>query len=100
MKVSVVCLSVVLFLTVGCANQQPPCEDVVVAKEQLQQCQQLQKQINAAKDKPIIRTELERRYQQECVEIRYYREQHQSAVCGNKEKIKALTKEAIKEQKQ
>jgi len=100
MKVSVVSSSIVLFLTVGCANQQPVCEDVVVAKEQLQQCQQLQKQITAAKDKPIIRTELERRYQNECVEMRYYREQHQPAVCGNKEKIEALTKEAIKEQKQ
>lgn len=100
MKVSAVCLYIVLYVTVGCANQQPPCEDVVVAKEQLQQCQQLQKQINQTKDKPIIRTELERRYQQECVEMRYYREQHQNAVCGNKEQIKALTKNAIKEQKQ
>ena len=54
----------------GCASQSAPCEDVTLASEQIQECHALQRQITNAKDKPIIRTELERRFQQDCVEIR------------------------------
>ena len=71
----------------GCATQGSACEDATVAAEQMQQCLVLQRQIVKAKDKPIVRTELERRYQLDCVDIRYYRDDHQPAVCGNKDKI-------------
>ncbi|WP_286233604.1 hypothetical protein [Thalassotalea sediminis] len=79
----------------ACSSNQQTCEDITVATEQIQQCQSLQRQIVAAKDKPIIRTELERRYQQDCVEIRYYRESHQDAICGNKKEMQTLKKEGV-----
>ena len=83
---------------VGCALNENPCEDVTLAAEQIQQCQVLQRQIVQAKDKPIIRTELERRYEADCVNIRYYRDDKQFAVCGNKEQINQAVKE-FKEEK-
>ncbi|SEK95209.1 hypothetical protein SAMN05216262_10478 [Colwellia chukchiensis] len=73
--------SVVLF---SACSSNVSCEDVRLASEQIQQCQALQKQISNAKNKPLIRTELERRYQQDCVDIRYYRDDKQAGVCGNK----------------
>jgi len=89
---SLVCASI--FLS-ACATSEDVCEDVTLAAEQVQQCQSLQRQIAQAKDKPIIRTELERRYEQDCINVRYYRDDRQSAICGNKEKIDQIT-EAIK----
>lgn len=68
----------------ACSSSNNSCEDVTLASEQVQQCQALHKQIINAKNKPVIRTELERRYQQDCIDIRYYRDDKQAAVCGNK----------------
>ncbi|MGB1200171.1 hypothetical protein [Cognaticolwellia aestuarii] len=68
----------------ACSSNNNSCEDVTLASEQVQQCQSLHKQIISAKNKPVIRTELERRYQQDCIDIRYYRDDKQAAVCGNK----------------
>ena len=82
--------SVVLFS--ACSSNDNACEDVTLASEQVQQCQSLHKQIVNAKNKPIIRTELERRYQQDCIDIRYYRDDKQVGVCGNKEEIEELRK--------
>ena len=83
----------------GCATQIQVCEDVVVKAEQVQQCLNLQRQIVNAKGKPIVRTELERRYQLDCVEVRYYRDDQKSDNCqvaDEREKVlleaKKLTK--------
>ena len=81
-------LSVTIALS-ACVLQEPPCEDVTVAAEELQQCKVLSRQIAQAKGNVVIRSELERRYQQDCVETRYYRDSKQEAVCGNKQQIKA-----------
>ncbi|MGJ8691545.1 MAG: hypothetical protein ACSHW0_03620 [Thalassotalea sp.] len=78
---------IVIITLSACAAQEPACEDAVVAAEQIQQCQQLQRQIVKAKDKPIVRTELERRYQADCIDVRYYRDDQQSAICDNKKQI-------------
>lgn len=85
-KTLLLSMSVVLLLS-GCSSSNNACEDVAVASDQVKQCQSLQRQIVQAKNKPIIRTELERRYEQDCVNLRYYRDDHQGAICGNKEKI-------------
>lgn len=74
-------------LLASCATQEVACEDARVASEQHQQCISLQRQIVKAKGQPILRTELERRYQTDCVDVRYYRDDQQIAVCGNKQKI-------------
>ncbi|PCH97080.1 MAG: hypothetical protein COB83_03250 [Gammaproteobacteria bacterium] len=70
----------------GCSSHDDTCEDITLASEQIQQCQILQRQIVNAKGQPLIRTELERRYQQDCIDIRYYRDEKQLAICGNKHK--------------
>jgi hypothetical protein len=49
------------------------------------------KKIAQAKGKPILRTELERRYQQDCIDVRYYRDDHQTEVCGHDGKVKEAT---------
>lgn len=81
----------------GCSNTEDACEDVTLASEQVQECQSLQRKISRAKNEPLIRSELERRFQQDCVDIRYYRDDHQIAICDNKEKIEKVREEAIKE---
>ncbi len=82
----------------GCSSIDNSCEDITVASEQIQECQALQRQIAHSKDQPLIRTELERRYQVDCIDIRYYRDDKQAAICGNKDQmdnvIKALSEDA------
>ncbi|WP_206483378.1 hypothetical protein [Thalassotalea sp. G2M2-11] len=90
MKLVNVTVSSAMVLLSSCATQENVCEDITIANEQLQQCQVLQKQIAKAKDRPIIRTELERRYQTDCVDVRYYRDEHQEAICGNKQQLEQL----------
>ena len=86
MKQLVIIVSGVLFFS-ACSANNNSCEDVTLASEQVQQCQSLHKQIIDAKNKPIMRTELERRYQQDCIDIRYYRDDKQAGVCGNKAEV-------------
>ena len=90
----------VAILLASCSSANNACEDVTLASEQIQQCQALHKQIVNAKGDILIRTELERRYQQDCIEIRYYRDAKQAAICGNKHKVKELTKSARVEAQQ
>lgn len=85
-KQLVIVVSGALLLS-ACSSNNNSCEDVTLASEQVQQCQSLHKQIIEAKNKPIIRTELERRYQQDCIDIRYYRDDKQAGVCGNKAEV-------------
>lgn len=84
-------------LLAGCSSHDDACEDITLASEQIQQCQILQRQIVNAKGKPLIRTELERRYQQDCIDIRYYRDEKQLAICGNKHKSEAVRENIGKE---
>jgi hypothetical protein len=81
----------------SCSSSNDVCEDVTLASEQMQQCQSLHRQILQAKGKPLIRTELDRRYQQDCLDLRYYRDEQQAAICGNKHK-KSEAKEALKKE--
>lgn len=94
MKFLSVCVFSSMIFLGACANQQSACEDVTLASEQVKQCQLLQRQIVNAKQSPIIRTELERRYQKDCVDVRYYRDERQQAICGNKKDLADI--EAIK----
>jgi len=91
---------ILVALVGGCSSSKNICEDVTLASEQVKQCQVLQRQITQAKDRPVYRTELERRYQKDCIDIRFYRDDQQAAICGNKHKIKEIRKSAKKESKQ
>jgi len=84
-NLALIVFSVVFFS--ACSSNNSACEDVTLAAEQVQQCQSLHEQIINTKNKPLIRTELERRYQQDCIDIRYYRDDKQAGVCGNKAEV-------------
>jgi len=87
-----------MFLTlVGCSTIENACEDITLASEQIQECQSLQRQITNSKNQPIKRTELERRFQVDCIDIRYYRDDKQVAICGNKDQIEEALKEESKQ---
>ncbi len=95
-------LLVVPFITLlaSCTSVKNVCEDATLASEQIQACQALHKRIINAKDRVLIRTELERRYQQDCIDIRYYRDEKQAAICGNKHKVKEIRTSAKAESQQ
>ncbi|NQZ21686.1 MAG: hypothetical protein HRT53_06455 [Colwellia sp.] len=80
----------------GCSSIDNSCENITLASEQIQECQALQRQITHAKNQPLIRTELERRYQVDCIDIRFYRDDKQAAICGNEHHKDDVTK-ALKE---
>lgn len=88
-----------LTLLSACAANENACEDVTMAAEQIQQCQILQRQITQAKDRPLLRTQLEHRYEQDCVQVRYYRDDKQVAICGNKDKLEQVKAALEKESK-
>ncbi|MEW6990218.1 hypothetical protein AADZ91_05950 [Colwelliaceae bacterium 6441] len=100
MRFSVFSALFTVFILSSCATQETACEDVTLASEQIQECQLLQRKITQAKGQPLIRTELERRYQQDCIDIRYYRDDHQSAICGNKKSMDKLNKSIVEVKKQ
>ena len=87
-------------LLASCSSADNVCEDITLASEQIQECQALHKRIINAKGDILIRTELERRYQQNCIDIRYYRDEKQAAICGNKHKVKEVIKSVKEETKQ
>ncbi len=88
------------FAIAGCSSNDNACEDITLASEQIQQCQALHRQIVNAKGQPLIRTELERRYQQDCIDVRYYRDEKQPAICGNKHHAEQIIEAAQQEANQ
>lgn len=97
MKLPFVSACGVALILVGCSSHNDACEDITLASEQIQQCQALHRQIVNTKNQPLIRTELERRYQQDCIDIRYYRDEKQLAICGNKHKAEEIRESMVKE---
>jgi hypothetical protein len=93
-------LTLVLTAIAGCSTTENACEDVTTASEQIKMCQLLQRQITNAKGNPIIRTELERRFQVDCIDVRYYRDDKQKAICGNKHNIDEIINGVKEESKQ
>jgi hypothetical protein len=85
---------------ISCSSSDDVCEDITLATEQIQECQNLHHQIIKAKGQPLVRTELERRYQQDCIDVRYYRDDQQNAICGNKHKLDKIGDEMKEEQDQ
>ena len=99
MKLSYLFSALTALTLIGCSSVDNNCENITLASEQIQECQALQRQITHAKNQPLIRTELERRFQVDCIDIRFYRDDKQAATCGNKYKM-AEAIEAVKEESQ
>ncbi len=90
--ITITLISTLLLTQVACSTfQDDPCDGVTFSSEQQAECSSLQRQIVNAKDRPIIRTELQRRYELNCLNIRYYRDDMSDIRCENKE-IKAVLK--------
>lgn len=96
MKSKILFSAVLVSFISACSSTEDACEDVTMASEQIQACQLLQKKIVQAKGRPVLRTELERRYEQDCINVRYYRDDKAFAICGNKKKIEKLIDESSK----
>jgi len=92
MNLTILSTIALTFALTACSSNDNTCEDITLASEQIQQCQALQRQIVNAKGQTLIRTELERRYQQDCIDVRYYRDEKQLAICGNKHKAPEIEK--------
>lgn len=96
MKLSYLFSALTALTLIGCSSIDNNCENITLASEQIQECQALQRQITHAKNQPLIRTELERRFQVDCIDIRFYRDDKQAAICGNEHHKDDVTK-ALKE---
>jgi hypothetical protein len=83
MKITLLLLTVVGLS--GCAASNQVCEDVTEVAEQMKACEILQHQIAGLSNHPLMKTELERRYQKECTEMRYYRSDKNPVICQNKD---------------
>ena len=88
--------SMIIALT-GCSSSDDACEEITLASEQVHECQMLHKKIINAKGQPLIRTELERRYEVDCIDVRYYRDEKQLAICGNKQRVEEIRESAKEE---
>lgn len=77
----------------ACAVQEQACQDINEITEQAQECKLLQRQLNQSKDQPLVLAELERRYQTNCIDVHFYREDRQIAICDNKQEIEGAIKE-------
>lgn len=62
------------------------CESLSEISKQQQQCSLLKKKITENTNKPLLKSELERRYQADCVDIRYYRDDKKIDTCEDKSK--------------
>ncbi len=91
---------ILITILVGCSSTDNSCEDITLATEQIHECKSLQRQIANSKEQPLIRTELERRYQVDCIDMRYYRDDKQTAICGNKHKVDKVIDAVAQESKQ
>lgn len=87
-------ISTILLTQVGCTFFQPdPCDEITFSSEQQSECSNLQRQIVNAKNEPIKRTELQRRYELDCVNLRYYRDDMSSDRCENPESVDVILEE-------
>ena len=67
----------------GCASQSNLCEDILEVKAQEQQCEVLQKAIRNPKN-PQMALTARQRFENECVNFRYYRDEYDT-ICKGKE---------------
>ncbi|WNC73013.1 hypothetical protein RGQ13_03250 [Thalassotalea psychrophila] len=92
--ITIAFITTTLLSQAGCAFfEDDPCEDITFSSEQQADCAQLQRRIVNAKGNPIKRTELERRYEQDCVNLRYYRDDQTQKRCENQASVDKWIKE-------
>lgn len=80
----------------GC-NTTPPCEDILEVKKQNQQCKQLQSVITSSKNPQQVLA-ARNRFEAECENLRYYRNEYDTICKGNQAAI-GETKQQDKKEK-
>ncbi len=71
------------YLLTGCASQSILCEDILEVKAQAQQCKVLQQAMRNPKN-PQMALTARQRYEAECENFRYYRDDYDT-ICKNGE---------------
>lgn len=81
-KVLGICMFVPLLS--NCAHKQPPCEEILEVKRQERECAELKKIMND-KEHPQQALTARQRFDEECVNLRYYRDEYDT-ICKKGEK--------------
>ncbi|MBE1298918.1 MAG: hypothetical protein GJ680_03270 [Alteromonadaceae bacterium] len=76
-------ISSAVFLS-GCSINDNPCEEIVEVNKQERMCMDLKKQMNNSK-RPQIALTARKRYEEACVNFRYYRDEFDT-ICKGDEK--------------
>lgn len=72
-----------LILLSACASKEQPCEEILEVKRQHQECEQLRKKMNK-KGFPQQTLTARKRYEAECVNLRYVRDDYDT-ICKKNE---------------
>lgn len=70
----------------GCVVQTPPCENIVEVNRQIRECQKLKKDM-LNKEHPQYALTARKRYESDCVELRYYRDEYDTICKKNQTPI-------------
>ena len=68
----------------ACASQSNPCEEILEVKRQQQECERLRKIMNR-EEYPQQALTAKKRFEQACLNLRYYRDDYDT-ICKGKEK--------------
>jgi hypothetical protein len=79
-------LSIGLATLSGCAFNDPPCEEILEVQRQEKMCADLKKQMNN-KSHPQIALTARERFQEACVDLRYYRDDYDTICKGDEKAI-------------
>jgi hypothetical protein len=82
------CVSATLLLA-GCVGGQQPCEEILEVKRQHQECEQLRK-IMGKSGYPQQALTAKKRYEESCINLRYYRDEYDTICKGNNKPIGAI----------
>lgn len=86
MKYQLILPALLASLTLGCASNEAPCERILEVKQQEQQCAEWRK-VMMDKDHPQQALTAKKRYEEACLEIRYYRDQYDTICKGDERAI-------------
>lgn len=83
------------FLLTTACSQTPPCEDIVEVNRQIKVCQQLAKAMNDNRS-PQQALTARKRYQAECEDFRFYRDDYDTICKGKQQGIGAKDEKKTK----
>lgn len=85
-------LSLPLFIA-SCSSNNKPCEEILEVKQQNKLCQDLKKTMQN-KEYPQIALTARKRFEEACVDLRYYRDDFDTICRGDQRPIGKLPKKA------